>query len=78
MGALWSGLSTFIAMCLSTFYNQLRISGNEPTIARDHLIRVLELIPKNLLFILETNGILIGADETYAQDLAWKGMALVI
>ncbi len=51
-------------------FHQLRISGNEPTIARDHLIKVLELIPKNLLFILETNGILIGADESYARDLA--------
>jgi uncharacterized Fe-S cluster-containing radical SAM superfamily protein len=48
----------------------LRISGNEPTIARDHLLKVLELIPKTLLFILETNGILIGADESYARDLA--------
>ncbi len=49
---------------------QLRISGNEPTICREHLIRVLELIPQDYLFILETNGILIGSDETYAQDLA--------
>lgn len=49
---------------------QLRISGNEPTICREHLIRVLELIPKNYLFILETNGILIGGDETYAEELS--------
>jgi uncharacterized Fe-S cluster-containing radical SAM superfamily protein len=51
-------------------YRQMRISGNEPTIGRDHLIRVLELIPKDTLFILETNGILIGNDKTYAADLA--------
>jgi uncharacterized Fe-S cluster-containing radical SAM superfamily protein len=50
--------------------NQLRISGNEPTICREHLIRVLELIPKDYLFILETNGILIGSDESYAEDLS--------
>jgi uncharacterized Fe-S cluster-containing radical SAM superfamily protein len=49
---------------------KLRISGNEPTICREHLIKVLELIPQDYLFILETNGILIGSDETYAQDLA--------
>jgi uncharacterized Fe-S cluster-containing radical SAM superfamily protein len=48
----------------------LRISGNEPTLGRGHLLRVLELIPPDLHFILETNGILIGHDRTYAQDLA--------
>jgi uncharacterized Fe-S cluster-containing radical SAM superfamily protein len=49
---------------------QVRISGNEPTIAREHLLGVLESIPKDLMFILETNGILIGHDKTYADDLA--------
>lgn len=49
---------------------QLRISGNEPTICREHLIGVLELIPKDYLFILETNGILIGNDESYAEELS--------
>ncbi len=48
----------------------LRISGNEPTICREHLIRVLELIPEDYLFILETNGILIGSDRTYAEELS--------
>jgi uncharacterized Fe-S cluster-containing radical SAM superfamily protein len=48
----------------------MRISGNEPTIAREHLLRVLELVPGNVLFILETNGILIGYDRSYAEDLA--------
>jgi uncharacterized Fe-S cluster-containing radical SAM superfamily protein len=50
--------------------HQIRISGNEPTIARVHLMKVLELLPKDLLFILETNGILLGHDPSYAQDLA--------
>jgi uncharacterized Fe-S cluster-containing radical SAM superfamily protein len=50
--------------------NQLRISGNEPTICREHLISVLKLIPKDYIFILETNGILIGADESYAEELS--------
>ena len=52
-----AGKLTHIA--LKKGFHQLRISGNEPTIARDHLIKVLELIPKNRLFILETNGILL-------------------
>lgn len=49
---------------------QLRISGNEPTICREHLIKVLEFIPESYLFILETNGILIGYDPTYAEELS--------
>lgn len=49
---------------------QLRISGNEPTLARGHLVRVLELIGERRSFILETNGILIGADEGYAKELS--------
>ena len=51
-------------------FRQVRISGNEPTLARDHLIQVMERIPGDILFILETNGILIGHDSTYARDLS--------
>lgn len=51
-------------------FRRMRISGNEPTLGREHLIKVLELIPPDVLFILETNGILIGNDRTYAEDLA--------
>lgn len=51
-------------------FHQVRISGNEPTIAREHLLEVLQLVPGNIAFILETNGILIGYDKTYADDLA--------
>jgi uncharacterized Fe-S cluster-containing radical SAM superfamily protein len=49
---------------------QVRISGNEPTLGRDHLIQVLERIPGDMRFILETNGILIGHDATFARDLS--------
>jgi uncharacterized Fe-S cluster-containing radical SAM superfamily protein len=59
-----------IGIAKSKRLNQLRISGNEPTLCREHLIKVIELIPKDYLFILETNGILIGSDETYAQELS--------
>ncbi len=59
-----------IAIAKSKKLRRLRISGNEPTICREHLIKVLELIPKDLIFILETNGILIGSDMTYAEELS--------
>jgi uncharacterized Fe-S cluster-containing radical SAM superfamily protein len=51
-------------------FRKVRISGNEPTLAREHLLKVLEAVPFDLLFILETNGILIGHDRTYARDLS--------
>ena len=51
-------------------FHQVRISGNEPTLHRSHLLKVLELIPKEIRFILETNGILIGYDSSYAKDLS--------
>jgi len=50
-------------------FDQVRISGNEPTLHRSHLLKVLDLIPKDIRFILETNGILIGHDPSYAKDL---------
>ncbi len=49
---------------------QIRVSGNEPTLHRAHLLKLLQLIPKEFQFILETNGILIGHDPSYAQDLS--------
>jgi len=51
-------------------YTQLRISGGEPTIGKQHLIELLQNIDTKLLFILETNGILLGADKTYVKDLS--------
>lgn len=51
-------------------FARVRISGHEPTLCREHLVGVLEHLPPDLLFILETNGILIGHDATYAAELA--------
>jgi uncharacterized Fe-S cluster-containing radical SAM superfamily protein len=51
-------------------FQQIRISGNEPTLHRPHLLKVLRLIPEEIHFILETNGILIGEDPSYAEDLS--------
>ncbi len=47
------------------------MSGGEPTIGRRHLLQLLNhLEERQLLFILETNGILIGSDPEYAEDLS--------
>jgi len=51
-------------------YNQVRVSGGEPTIGRKHLIELLGHIDKKFLFILETNGILLGLDKTYVKELS--------
>ena len=48
-----------------------RISGGEPTLCRRHLLGLLEAFQETdlRLFILETNGILLGADKAYAREL---------
>lgn len=51
-------------------FRQARLSGNEPTLARGHLLSLLQLLPQDITFILETNGILLGCDQGYAQELA--------
>ncbi len=52
--------------------SQLRISGAEPTLGKAHLLRLLEKVESSpfRLFILETNGVLIGADPDYAHQIA--------
>lgn len=52
--------------------NKLRLSGCEPTIGKEHLISVLNHVDdsKYPLFILETNGILFGADRKYVKRIA--------
>lgn len=50
-------------------YTQLRVSGNEPTVGREHLVQLLEMVDKtSYLFILETSGVLINSD--YADTLS--------
>jgi len=49
---------------------KVRISGGEPTLGKEHLLKVLELVEKiGLFFVLETNGILLGSDPEYLQAL---------
>jgi uncharacterized Fe-S cluster-containing radical SAM superfamily protein len=51
---------------------QMRLSGGEPTIGKSHLLGVLTEIEeqRRFRFVLETNGILLGADATYCTELA--------
>ncbi|MEE9376492.1 MAG: radical SAM protein [Candidatus Lokiarchaeia archaeon] len=46
----------------------VRVSGGEPTISKEHLLSLLTLIPEDITFILETNGILL--DEKYVKELS--------
>lgn len=57
-------------IALKKGYNQVRVSGGEPTIGRNHLITLLKNISPRILFILETNGILLGYDGTYVKELS--------
>lgn len=51
-------------------YKLMRLSGQEPTIGREHLLKLLRLVDNTRYhFILETNGILIGHEKDYAEKL---------
>lgn len=52
--------------------NKLRISGCEPTLGKNHLLRLLELVEQSEFppFILETNGILFGVDKDYVHRIS--------
>ena len=50
--------------------DKLKISGGEPAIGKEHLLSVLDLLSEtDCQFILETNGILLGASPDYAGAL---------
>jgi len=51
-------------------YKQIRVSGGEPTIGKSHMIDLLKCIYSDLIFILETNGILLGAEKEYVDALS--------
>lgn len=54
------------------YIRKARISGAEPTLCKAHLLAVLPLIEESLFesFMLETNGVLFGADADYARHVA--------
>ncbi|MBS7629127.1 radical SAM protein [Candidatus Bathyarchaeota archaeon] len=72
IGRFYSAKQIFdrLDSCARRFgYRQLRVSGNEPTIGVEHLLKLLELVEgSNYRFILESNGILI--DREYARRLS--------
>ncbi|MEF8832972.1 MAG: radical SAM protein [Candidatus Thermoplasmatota archaeon] len=52
--------------------DKVRISGGEPTLCREHLLEVLDRLEGDDAldtFILETNGILFGNDESYVDEI---------
>jgi len=60
-----------IDMARKFHIKQVRISGGEPTLGFEHTLEVINLITKNgLHMILETNGILIGLNNDYAEMLS--------
>ncbi len=60
-----------VAMAKRCRFRQLRISGGEPTIGKAHLLQLLDLLEDDgLSFILETNGIQIANDPSYAEDIS--------
>jgi len=52
--------------------DRARISGAEPTLGREHLIPLLQWVEESSLslFVLETNGILFGADSSYVKEVS--------
>jgi uncharacterized Fe-S cluster-containing radical SAM superfamily protein len=51
--------------------NKLRVSGCEPTLGKEHLLRLLEHVKESgYPFYLETNGVLFGADSDYVKRLS--------
>ena len=59
-------------IALKARVSQLRVSGAEPTLGKSHLLGLLEKVENSPFqsFILETNGILLGADPDYARQIA--------
>lgn len=65
---------TLVKMAKKRNLKQMRVSGGEPTMGKRHLLQLLDSLEgQSLLFILETNGILIGDDLKYAEDLSKYG-----
>jgi uncharacterized Fe-S cluster-containing radical SAM superfamily protein len=49
---------------------KLRLSGGEPTLGKEHLLGVLDLVDDtDYFFVLETNGILLGKEPEYVRAL---------
>lgn len=61
-----------VKTALKKSVNKARISGGEPTLCKEHLLKVLDCLEGcDALdtFILETNGILFGKNESYVDEI---------
>ncbi|MDI6847032.1 MAG: radical SAM protein [Candidatus Bathyarchaeia archaeon] len=62
---------SLVALARKRDLKLLRVSGGETTIGKPHLLRLLDnLKGKGYRFVLETNGIPIACDESYAETLS--------
>ena len=60
-----------ITLARKNHLSQLRLSGGEPSIGKTHMLQLLDILrDKGFSFILETNGIPIACDKSYAKDLS--------
>ncbi len=60
-----------VSIARSRGFTRVRLSGGEPTICRGHLLEVARLLEDyNVEFIVETNGLLLGYDRSYAREIA--------
>ncbi len=60
------------SVALKRGVKKARISGGEPTLCRDHLLEILNYLEEDGTldsFILETNGVLFGDDQSYVEEL---------
>ncbi len=70
-----------VKLCKTQGTTRARVSGGEPTIAREHLLELLKLVDEERaieLFVLETNGILIGYDPNFVKDLSRSCSKLLV
>lgn len=67
-----SALSLETTLNVSGFsLDLLRVSGGEPTLGKQHLLKLSEVLRgSGYRFILETNGIPLAYDEDYAESLS--------
>jgi len=60
-----------VHMAKNSGLRQLRLSDGEPTLGKEHLLKLLEFLDgKGYTFILETNGIPLAYDEDYVSQLS--------
>ncbi|NPA05001.1 MAG: radical SAM protein [Crenarchaeota archaeon] len=71
MYTAWEAWEKLRGIARSRGYRRVRLSGGEPTIGFRHLEELIGYADsEGYLFILETNGILIGARREYARRLS--------